>query len=186
MGQEYAEITSTPPALCFVATSGTGKTTLLEQVIQCLQEAGVEVGALKHDAHHFNIDHPGKDSYRFTCAGAKTMLIASSSKIAMVKQSCEPAPENLIRKYFSDCDLVLAEGYRKSRLPCIALFRQDHLTRFRLDEIENCIAVAADFEVDTDLPLLNINNPKEVARFVCHRFLPCRERVWEILNESSE
>jgi len=184
MGQEYAEITSTPPALCFVATSGTGKTTLLEQVIQCLQEAGIDVGALKHDAHHFNIDYPGKDSYRFTCAGAKTMVIASSSKIAMVKQSCEPAPENLIRKYFSDCDLVLAEGYRKSRLPCIALFRQDHLTRFRLDEIENCIAVAADFEVETELPLLDINNPEGVAAFICHRFLSCQKYSRERLSEA--
>ena len=69
-----------PPAVSFIARSGTGKTTLVTQLIGELKERGYKVGALKHDAHQFEIDHPGKDSYRFTESGADSMLISSRSK----------------------------------------------------------------------------------------------------------
>ena len=68
-------------AVSFVAKSGTGKTTLLEKVIADLKGRGYRVGVIKHDAHRFDIDHPGKDSYRLTAAGADTMMISSPESL---------------------------------------------------------------------------------------------------------
>jgi len=79
------------PVVSFVAKSGTGKTTLLEKVIAELKQRGYRVGAIKHDAHRFDIDHPGKDSHRLTSAGADTMLISSPDKAsAALKQLVPP------------------------------------------------------------------------------------------------
>ena len=95
-------------AVSFVAKSGTGKTTLLEKVIAELKGRGYRVGVIKHDAHRFDIDHPGKDSHRLTAAGADTMLISSPEKLALVKLHSESPPiEELIATYFSDVDLIL-------------------------------------------------------------------------------
>ncbi|MDO9229223.1 MAG: molybdopterin-guanine dinucleotide biosynthesis protein B, partial [Syntrophales bacterium] len=74
----------TVKAVSFVAKSGTGKTTLLEKVIARLKERGYRVGVIKHDAHRFDIDHPGKDSHRLTSAGVDTMLLSSPEKLALV------------------------------------------------------------------------------------------------------
>lgn len=82
-------MTSHPPTVAFVAPSGTGKTTLVEAVIGVLRARGRRVGALKHDAHDFTIDHPGKDSHRFTRAGAATCIIASASQVAIVRKTEE-------------------------------------------------------------------------------------------------
>lgn len=78
-----------PQVLSVVAKSGTGKTTLLEKLIAELKRRGYRVGALKHDAHRFDIDREGKDSWRLTQAGADTMMISSPAKVAMVKKNRE-------------------------------------------------------------------------------------------------
>jgi len=76
-----------------------------------VKRKGFRVGAVKHDAHRFDIDHPGKDSHRLTSAGADTMMITSSEKLAMVKRhAASPPIEELLERYFSDMDLVLVEG----------------------------------------------------------------------------
>ena len=99
-------------AVSFVAKSGTGKTTLMEKVIGMLKDRGYRVGAIKHDVHRFEIDHPGKDSQRFTAAGADTMLISSPEILALVKKhQASPPIEQLLEQYFSDVDIVLTEGF---------------------------------------------------------------------------
>src|SRR3990172_8679611 len=108
-------------AVSFIAKSGTGKTTLLEKVIAELKRRGDRVGVVKHDAHRFDIDHPGKDSHRLTAAGADTMLITSPEKLAMVKKHTQAPPlEEVLENYLPDMDIVLTEGFRKSDLPKIA------------------------------------------------------------------
>ncbi|MBI5656564.1 MAG: molybdopterin-guanine dinucleotide biosynthesis protein B, partial [Geobacter sp.] len=109
----------------FVAKSGTGKTTLLEKVIAELKRRGHRVGAIKHDAHRFDIDHPGKDSHRLTAAGADTMLITSPEKLALIKRHQEqPAIEELLATYCADLDIVLTEGFKRSSLPKIEVHRR--------------------------------------------------------------
>ncbi|MFO7654028.1 MAG: molybdopterin-guanine dinucleotide biosynthesis protein B [Candidatus Krumholzibacteriia bacterium] len=126
------------PAVRFSAPSGSGKTTLLERVIAILTRRGLRVGAVKHDAHRFDIDVPGKDSHRLAGAGAAAVLLADAERLALVRRHAaaptagaepgvepgsEPGVEELIARYLADMDLVLVEGYRASRLPRILVRR---------------------------------------------------------------
>lgn len=162
-----------PCVVSFVAKSGTGKTTLLEKVIRELKGRGYRVGAIKHDAHRFDIDHPGKDSWRLTEAGADTMLISSPEKLAMVrKHDASPPIEELIDRYFGDVDIVLTEGFKKSGLPKIEVHRRDRSATLlcRGEERDpTLIAVASDEPLDLDVPVLDINDPVMVADFVENR-----------------
>lgn len=162
-------------ALSFVAKSGTGKTTLLEKVIAELKQRGYRIGVIKHDAHQFNIDHPGKDSYRLTAAGADTMLISSPEKLAVVKKhAASPPIEELLSTYFHDVDFVLTEGFKLSSLPKIEVHRKERSATLLCRGEQHdptLIAVASDEELDVDVPVLDLNNPAEVAEFVEKRIL---------------
>jgi len=162
-------------ALSFVAKSGTGKTTLLEKVISELKGRNYKIGVIKHDAHRFDIDHPGKDSYRLTAAGADTMLISSPEKLALVKKhAASPPIEELLETYFGDVDIVLTEGFKKSGLPKIEINRRERSATLicRGEEHDpSLIAVASDQHLEVDVPLLDLNNPAQVADFVEERFL---------------
>ena len=161
------------PVVTFVAPSGTGKTTLLEKVITELKQRGIRVGAIKHDAHRFEIDHPGKDSYRFAHAGADTTVISSSETLALVKhQTSSPSPEELIATYFDDVDLVLVEGFKRSTLPKIEVHRctgePDLICRGAYHD-PALLAVASDEPLQLDVPVLDLNEPAQVAEFIMTR-----------------
>lgn len=162
-------------AVAFVAKSNTGKTTLLEQVIRELKNRGYKVGVIKHDAHRFDIDHPGKDSYRLTAAGADTMLITSPEKLALVKKhELSPPLEELIAAYFTDVDIVLTEGFKMSSLPKIEVHRQERSpTLLCRGEHHDpmLVAVASDEGLDLDVPVLDLNDIKGVTDFVESTFL---------------
>jgi len=157
-------------SVSFVAKSGTGKTTLLEKVIAELKSRGYRVGVIKHDAHRFDIDHPGKDSHRLTQAGADTMLISSPEKLAVIKKhAASPPIEELIATYFGDVDLVLTEGFKKSGLPKIEVHRRERSATLlcRGEEHDpSLLAVASDEPLDLDVPVLDLNSPAQVADFV--------------------
>ena len=167
----------TAKAISFVAKSGTGKTTLLEKVIIELKARGYRVGVIKHDAHKFDIDHPGKDSHRLTAAGADTMLISSPEKLAVVKKhSVSPPIEELIETYFEDVDVILTEGFKKSGLPKIEVHRQERSTSLLCRgeaHDPSLLAVASDEPLELDVPVLDLNNPAEVADFVEKRIIGC-------------
>lgn len=162
-------------AVSFIAKSGTGKTTLLEMVIQCLKSRGYRVGVVKHDAHCFEIDHPGKDSHRLTQAGADTMLISSTEKLAVVKKhNTPPTAEELIADYFTDVDIILTEGFKKSSLPKIEVHRRDWsdtlLSRGERND-PSLLAVVSDALLQLDVPLLDLNSPSQVADFLEERII---------------
>jgi molybdopterin-guanine dinucleotide biosynthesis protein MobB len=165
----------TVKALSFVAKSGTGKTTLLEKVIAALKERGYKVGAVKHDAHSFNIDHPGKDSYRLAAAGADTMLVASPEKLALIKRhAVAPPVEELLATYFNDVDIVLTEGFKKSALPKIELHRRERSATLLCRGEEHdptLLAVASDSALELDVPVLDLNDAAQVADFIEEKFL---------------
>lgn len=165
----------TVKAVSFVSKSGTGKTTLLEKVIARLKERGYRVGAIKHDAHRFDIDHPGKDSHRLAAAGADTMLIASPEKLALVKKHVASPPiEELLATYFTDVDVVLTEGFKQSALPKLELHRRERSTTLicRGEEHDpTLLAVASDEPLELDVPVLDLNDAEAVADFVEEKFL---------------
>lgn len=161
--------------VAFVAKSNTGKTTLLEKVIRELRKRGYRIGAIKHDAHSFDIDHPGKDSHRLAAAGADTMLITSPEKLALIRRHDRTPPlEELVETYFGDVDIVLTEGFKRSALPKIEIHRRERSQTLlcRGEEHDpHLLAVASDEPLDLDVPVLDINDPLQVADFVEQRFL---------------
>lgn len=164
-----------PPALSIVARSKTGKTTLLEKIIRELKSRGYRVGAIKHDVHKFDIDHPGKDSYRLTEAGADTTIIFSRQKLAMVK-TCETPPEleKVMERYFPDVDIILTEGFKKIGLPKIEVHREERGDKLLCRGEENdptLIALASDSDPKVDVPLFDLNDFKSIADFIEERFL---------------
>ncbi len=163
----------------FVAKSGTGKTTLLEKLIAELKVRGYRVGAIKHDAHNFDIDHPGKDSHRLTAAGADTTLISSPEKLALIrKHAVPPTVEELLETYFTDLDIVVTEGFKKSHLPKIEIHRRERSSTLLCRGEEHdptLVAVASDEPLELDVPVLNLNDTDEIADFVVRRFLSGNE-----------
>ncbi len=165
-----------PKVIAFVARlSGTGKTTLVEQLIGLLKERGYRVGAIKHDAHKFEVDKPGKDSYRFTAAGADSVLVASSTKLALMKRlEAELSLEELIG-YFPDVDIVVIEGFKNSTVPKIEVHRREHgelLCGTNDTPYANVIAVASDDSgLQLDVPLLDLNNAGAIVDFVIEKII---------------
>ena len=168
-----------PPAVAFVARSGTGKTTLVETLIGEMRGRGYRVGALKHDAHRFEIDRPGKDSARFTAAGAEVMVLVSDDTVAMVQKPAQPPRlDRVLREWFTDLDLILVEGYKTSDLPKIEVHRVA-LEKPLLCRGENndphLLAVASDGSAgdlaELDVPLLDLENPAAIADFLEESFL---------------
>ena len=161
-----------PIIISVVAKSGTGKTTLLEKIILELKQRNYQVGALKHDAHRFDIDHKGKDSWRLTQAGADTMVISSPAKMAMVKKNIkdeEMRPDELIHEYFHDVDIVLTEGFKKNQFPKIEVHRKERSNKLLCrgeTHDEKLIAVASDDHLELDVPVFNINDAKGICDFI--------------------
>ncbi len=162
-------------AVAFVARSGTGKTTLLEKLIPELKRRGYRVGVLKHDAHRFEIDHPGKDSFRLAAAGADTTLITSPEKLAVVrKHGASPPVEEIVATYFSDVDIVLAEGFRRTALPRIEVHRTgsgSDAPRGGAGADPALVAVASDEELDLDVPVFRLEDAAGIADFLESTFI---------------
>lgn len=119
-----ATMVAAPALVAIVAKSNTGKTTLIEKLVPELLKLGLRVGAVKHDAHSFDIDHPGKDSWRHGQAGAQAYVVASREKLAYVaKLDGEIALADIARRFFAGFDIVVAEGYRRSAPHCVEIFR---------------------------------------------------------------
>ena len=165
----------TVKAVSIVAKSGAGKTTLLEKVIPILKERGYRVGVIKHDAHRFDIDHPGKDSHRLASAGADTLLIASPEKLALVKKhAASPPIAELLATYFTDVDIVLTEGFKHGSLSKIELHRKERSATLICRGAENdptLQAVASDEPLELDVPVLDLNDVGAIADFTEERFL---------------
>lgn len=113
-------------AICIVGGKNAGKTTLIERLLPELAARGRRVATIKHDAHDFEIDMPGKDTWRHRQAGSDTTIIASSSKVAMIRMTGrETGLAELLRLVDRSCDLVLIEGLRRSALPKIVVQNSD-------------------------------------------------------------
>lgn len=160
------------PVLGFCAYSGTGKTTLLKQLIPELNRRGLKLAVVKHAHHDFDVDIPGKDSYEMRKAGARQMLVASHVRWAlMTEDKCDGDPElsHLLKQIETDkVDIVLVEGFKKLTLPKIELHRAAHGKPFIHTHDDNILAIACcdDTQLPTDLTRLDINNVNQIADFV--------------------
>lgn len=155
------------PIVAFVGKSGSGKTTLLEKVIAELTRKGHRVGVIKHDAHGFEIDHEGKDSWRHKKAGAVTVALSSPEKFAVIKDVApEWLPERIIALYLSDVDVVVAEGFKKSPFPKIEVVRKANSSRPVCAKDKRLLAFASDFKVSKKLPVFGLDDYKGIASLI--------------------
>jgi molybdopterin-guanine dinucleotide biosynthesis protein MobB len=133
------------PVFSIVAYSGTGKTTMLEKLVPELKSRGLRVAVVKHDAHSFEIDHEGKDSYRMTAAGADVTVITSGEKTAFMENRYVPF-ESVIDR-ITDVDIILTEGYKTGAYKKIALRREATGHDFPVPPA-SCLALMSDTAVD--------------------------------------
>ncbi len=152
--------------------SGSGKTTLLEKVIPLLKQRGLTVSVIKHAHHNFDIDRPGKDSFRHREAGAQEVLIVSGHRWALMhelRQEPEPNLEELCAR-LSPCDLVLVEGYKFSSIPKLEVHRAatGHAPLYPNDP--QIIAVVTDSKENLPILTLDIDAPQQVADHILNYF----------------
>ena len=148
--------------------SGSGKTTLIEKVIPVLVGEGLRVSLIKHAHHEFDVDQPGKDSYRHRHAGCAEVLVSSSKRWALMHElrgAPEPSLQEQI-KQLSPCDLVIVEGYKSAPIPKVEVHRRAGNTPLLHPEDEHVVAIATDEPLETALPQLGLDDPQAVARFI--------------------
>ncbi len=163
------------PVVSVVAKSGTGKTTLLEKLINEMKQRGYRVGAIKHDAHSFEIDHEGKDSWRLTHSGADTTVITSPEQTAIIRKNRpEPTLDETADAFFGDVDIILTEGFKRSNRPKIEVHRKERSPTLlcRGEEHDPTLfAVASDEPLEIDVPFFDINDAFGICNLIESRFL---------------
>ena len=155
----------TTPIITFVGKSGTGKTTFVEKLIPALKADGLRLAVLKHDAHHFEMDKPGKDTYRFTAAGADVVTISNAEKFALIEQPPAELSVADIVSRLPQVDLVLTEGYKQSNYPKIEIHRAA-LNRPLLTPPEQLLAVMTDEPLDISAPQLPLEDVDRCAKLI--------------------
>ncbi len=160
--------------LSIVSKKNCGKTTLLEKLIPELKERGYRVGILKHDVHGFDIDHEGKDTFRHKAAGADTVAISCPWKVSVIKDVAEElTPDQLVKQYFRDVDIVLTEGYKRAGLPQIEVFRKDahHQPIHTKSQPGTLVALVSDTALDLGVPHMDLNDVKALADLIEKKYL---------------
>lgn len=152
------------PILAFSAYSGVGKTTLIEKLVKCLKTSGLRAAVIKHDGHSFDIDHAGKDSWRFTQAGAEISVISSAQQTALVERRELSFAQ--VAAMVHDVDLILVEGYKNESLTQIGLCRLASGKGFPAD-LSRYVAVVTDADIgETSIPRFGFDDIQELTEFM--------------------
>ena len=164
------------PLIGFAAYSGTGKTTLLVNLLGIFTSQNLRVGIIKHAHHSFEIDYPGKDSYELRKAGASQVLIGSKKRWALLVENRDdddkPLEYHIRNLDLENLDLILVEGFKPEVIPKIELHRPSLGRDFLYLNDTSIIAIATDAElsIETELPVLDLNDPAQIARFIIDRY----------------
>lgn len=152
----------------FAGYSGSGKTTLIEAVIPLLVARGLRVSLIKHAHHSFDVDQPGKDSYRHRAAGASEVLVSSRQRWVLMhelRDEVEPKLDELLYR-ISPCDVVIVEGFKRAPIAKIEVHRAVAGARLLYPHDPHIIAIASDEQHDAALPQFSINQPAVIADFI--------------------
>jgi molybdopterin-guanine dinucleotide biosynthesis protein MobB len=151
-----------------VGWKNAGKTGLMERLVTEICGRGYSVSTIKHAHHVFDVDHPGKDSYRHRQAGATEVLLASRKRFALMHElrgEAEPRLEELLAK-LAPVDLVLIEGYKRDTHPKVEAFRAETGNALIAQEDPTVKAVAADTVLQLDRPVFDLNDTGAIADFI--------------------
>jgi molybdopterin-guanine dinucleotide biosynthesis adapter protein len=152
----------------FAGYSGSGKTTLIEKLIPLFVQRNLKVSLIKHAHHTFDVDQPGKDSYRHRHAGCTEVLVTSSRRWALMHElrgAPEPGLTEQIER-LSPCDLLLVEGFKHETIAKLEVYRAQTGESLLHPHDENIVAVASDTKVDTRLLQFDLNSPPAIAEFI--------------------
>jgi len=168
------------PLVSFVGTSGCGKTTLIVKVIAEFTARGYKVATIKHDAHDFQMDKEGKDTWRHKEAGAAAVIISNKKKFALINDVEEEKPLSELIKYLpADTDVIIAEGFKRELQHKIEVFRKGFSTDLQCADDDKLLAVATDMPDNKQLQnikTIDLNSPSEVADFIVKNILKDQSR----------
>jgi molybdopterin-guanine dinucleotide biosynthesis protein B len=156
--------------ISLVGKSGVGKTTALERVIREMKRRGYKVGTVKHDTHGFEVDKPGKDSWRHAQAGSDAVVISGPGRMALIRQLEGEMPLDEIVKLMGDVDLVITEGYKRGNKPKIEITRKERGTEL-LCEPEELIGIMTDYPVEMPVPQFGLEDATGVVNLLEDLFL---------------
>ncbi len=152
----------------FAGWSGSGKTTLIEKLIPLFTRRGLRVSLIKHAHHTFDVDQPGKDSYRHRYAGASEVLVTSSRRWVLMHElrgEKEPSFDEQVR-HLAPCDLLLVEGFKFAPIPKIEVWRAAPGEPMLHPNDPHIVAVATDARIEAGVPVLDLNDEAAIAAFV--------------------
>jgi molybdopterin-guanine dinucleotide biosynthesis protein B len=145
------------PIISVVGKSEVGKTTFLEKLIAELKRRGYRVATVKHDVHGFEIDQPGKDSWRLSQAGSDSMVIAAPQRLALIKRLDREMTLSEIAAFLTDVDIILTEGYKRGDAPKIEVSRRER-GRELLCTADELVAIVSDQSFDVDVPQFDLDD----------------------------
>ena len=158
------------PLVSFVGTSGCGKTTLIEKVIRELVSRGYKVSTIKHDAHDFQMDKEGKDTWKHKQAGASAVVISNKMKYAVISDvEEEKSIFELADMLPLNTDIIIAEGFKQELQNKIEVYRSGYSTKLQCREDANLMAIATDCPDDAEVAgfkHLDLNNTNEIVDFI--------------------
>ena len=152
----------------FAGWSGSGKTTLIEKLIPLFVKRGLRVSLIKHAHHSFDVDHPGKDSYRHRQAGASEVLVTSSRRWVLMHElrgEKEPSFEDQV-KHLAPCDLLIVEGFKFAPIPKLEVWRAAPGEALLHPKDPHIVAIATDTRLETKVPQLDLNDHLGIASFI--------------------
>jgi len=158
------------PVISVVGKSDSGKTTLIEKLLPELKKRGWRVATIKHDAHHFDIDKPGKDSWRHAQAGADAVLISSAEQVALIEKVNQEKTLDQLLAMLPPVDLVLTEGYKSGDRPKIEVHRSVKYKEL-LCQAEELVAIATDEPLDLPVPQFDLDDAQGIVDLIEEKFL---------------
>lgn len=166
--------------ISIVGKSNSGKTTLVEKIVRELTQRGYHIGTIKHDTHGFEIDYPGKDSYRHFHAGSRMTLISGPDQIALVKRLAKPlALDKTLKTFFKPhkLDLIITEGFKRENKPKIEIMRRkispEPICRNKGDQLA---ALVSDMKIKGyAVPQFGLNDVKKIVSFIESKYLKSKQ-----------
>lgn len=153
------------PVISIVGRSDCGKTTYLEKLIREIKLRGYKIATIKHDVHGFDIDKPGKDTWRHAQAGADIVCISSPEKMAMIKKVNKELLLEEVAAHINGVDIIFTEGYKRESKLRIEVFRKE-ACESPLCAKEELLAIASDTAIYDDIPHFSVNDPAPMADFL--------------------
>lgn len=166
----WGDASAPPPMVACVGYSGSGKTTFLVKLIAEFHQRGLRVGTLKHDVHGFEMDRPGKDTWRHKQAGAAMTIISSPGRIGMVRDVDHDHQPQELRPLLGGMDLILVEGYKGSTLPKIEIFRPETGKSPACRGDAHLVALVSDAPLDWGVPQFGLEDVAALADFITRKF----------------